>query len=58
VHRCIGAGLALTQARLILRTILRTVTFAPEDGRGEPSRRTTLITAPARGATVMLLPAT
>jgi cytochrome P450 len=58
VHRCIGAGFALIEARLILGTILRRVTFAPEHGRGEPSRRTTLIIAPARGATVTLLPAT
>ena len=29
VHRCIGAGFSLTEARLILATILRHYTFAP-----------------------------
>jgi hypothetical protein len=57
VHRCIGAGFALTEARLILQTILRHVSFAREDSGGEPSRRRTLITMPRRRATVTLLPA-
>jgi cytochrome P450 len=57
VHRCIGAGFALTEARLILRTILRRLTFAAEPEHGEPSHRRTLITAPGRHATVTLLPA-
>lgn len=56
-HRCIGAGFALTEARLILLTVLRRITFAVDAGGGEPSARRTLITAPARGATVTLLPA-
>jgi cytochrome P450 family 135 len=55
VHRCIGAGFALTEARLILAAILQRFTFAPIAGRGEPSRRGNLITAPANGATVTLL---
>ncbi len=57
VHRCIGAGFALTEARLILETILRHVTLAPADPAGEPSHRRTLITMPRRGATVTLIPA-
>jgi cytochrome P450 len=57
VHRCIGAGFALTEARLILQTILRHVSFAREDSGGEPSRRRTLITMPRRRAAVTLLPA-
>jgi cytochrome P450 len=57
VHRCIGAGFALTEARLILHTLLRHRTLAPDRSRGEPSRRTTLITAPARGVTITLQPA-
>ena len=57
VHRCIGAGFALTEARLILQTILRRVTFVPSDARGEPSQRRTLITMPRGRATVTLLPA-
>ena len=57
VHRCIGAGFALTEARLILQPILRRVTFAREDSRGEPSRRRSLITTPRRSATVTLVPA-
>ena len=57
VHRCIGAGFALTEARLILHTLLRHWTFATDPAPGEPSRRTTLITAPARGAVVTLRPA-
>ena len=57
VHRCIGAGFALTEARLILQTILRHVTFAREVSGGEPSHRRTLITMPRRRATVTLLPA-
>src|SRR5205085_10052318 len=55
VHRCIGAGFALTEARLILAAILQQFTFAPIAGRGEPSRRGNLVTAPANGATVTLL---
>ena len=55
VHRCIGAGFALTEARLILAAILRHFTFAPIARRGEPSRRGNLITAPGQGATVTLL---
>jgi hypothetical protein len=57
VHRCIGAGFALTEARLILQTILRHLTFAPDEAPGEPSRRKTLVTMPRGGATVTLLPA-
>jgi cytochrome P450 family 135 len=57
VHRCIGAGFALTEARLILHTILRHVRFAADDSGGEPSHRKTLITMPRRRATVTLLPA-
>jgi cytochrome P450 len=56
VHRCIGAGFALTEARLILHTLLRHWTFAPDRAPGEPSRRSTLITAPARGAMLTLRP--
>jgi cytochrome P450 len=55
VHRCIGAGFALTEARLILAAILRRFTFAPIARGGEPSRRGNLVTAPAGGATVTLL---
>jgi hypothetical protein len=55
VHRCIGAGFALTEARLILSTILRRFTFAPVTAAGEPSRRSVLITAPGGGARVTLL---
>lgn len=55
VHRCIGAGFALTEARLILQTILRHVSFARADAGGEPSQRRTLITMPRRGATVTLV---
>jgi hypothetical protein len=55
VHRCIGAGFALTEARLILAAMLRHYTFAPTASRGEPSRRGNLITAPGKGATVTLL---
>jgi cytochrome P450 len=54
VHRCIGAGFALTEARLILQTVLQRLTFAPGPAHGERSRRTTLITAPAGGAVVTL----
>ncbi len=57
VHRCIGAGFALTEARLILQTILRDRTFAPNDAPGEPSQRKTLVTMPRGRATVTLLPA-
>jgi cytochrome P450 len=57
VHRCIGAGFALTEARLILQTILRHLTFAPNAAPGEPSQRKTLITMPRGRATVTLLPA-
>jgi cytochrome P450 len=55
VHRCIGAGFALTEARLILAAILQQFTFASIARRGERSRRGNLITAPAGGATVTLL---
>ncbi|MBO0768268.1 MAG: cytochrome P450 [Solirubrobacterales bacterium] len=51
-HRCIGAGFALTEARLILTELLKRMTLAPESDPGEPPRRTVLITAPGRGATV------
>jgi cytochrome P450 len=53
IHRCIGAGFALTEARLILATILGRFSFTAT-GRSEPSRRTVLVTVPARGATVTL----
>ena len=35
MHRCIGAGFALTEARLVLSTVLGSLTFAPEPGNGE-----------------------
>jgi cytochrome P450 len=57
IHRCIGAGFALTEARLVMRTILRNLTFAPAPGRGEASSRRTLITVPRDKATVTLLAA-
>lgn len=57
IHRCIGAGFALTEARLVMRTILRSLTFAPASGRGEASIRRTLITVPREKAAVTLLPA-
>jgi cytochrome P450 family 135 len=57
VHRCIGAGFALTEARLILQTILSHVSFAREDSAGESSHRRTLITMPRRRAMVTLVPA-
>jgi cytochrome P450 len=50
-------GFALTEARLILQTILRHVTFGRSGARGEPSRRRTLVTMPRGRATVTLLPA-
>jgi cytochrome P450 family 135 len=56
IHRCIGAGFALTEARLVMRTILRNVTFASVRGRGEASSRRTLITVPRQKAVVTLLP--
>jgi cytochrome P450 len=56
VHRCIGAGFAQVEARVILTTMLRRRRLATVAARGEPSSRTTLITAPARGARVTLLP--
>jgi cytochrome P450 len=55
VHRCIGAGFALTEARLILQTVFANHTFAPDRARGEGSKRNTLITAPARGARITLV---
>jgi cytochrome P450 len=54
MHRCIGAGFALTEARLVLSTVLGSLTFAPEPGHGGPSRRTALITVPADGARLTL----
>jgi hypothetical protein len=57
IHRCIGAGFALTEARLVMRTILRTLTFAATPGHGETSIRRTLITVPRDKAAVTLLPA-
>ena len=56
MHRCIGAGFALTEARLILQTILRHLTLAPTAAGGEPSQRRTLITTPRGRATVTLVP--
>lgn len=56
MHRCIGAGFALTEARLILSTMLKRLTLKPAPGPGERSRRTVLITVPAGGATVTLQP--
>jgi cytochrome P450 family 135 len=57
IHRCIGAGFALTEARLVMRTILRRLTFAPERRSGEASLRRTLITVPREKAAVTLLAA-
>jgi cytochrome P450 family 135 len=56
IHRCIGAGFALTEARLVMRTTLRHLTFAPAARRGEASSRRTLITVPREKAAVTLLP--
>lgn len=55
-HRCIGAGFALTEARLVMQTLLRRFTLAATDARGERSRRRTLLTEPEAGATVTLVP--
>jgi cytochrome P450 len=57
IHRCIGAGFALSEARLVMRTILRDLTFAATPRRGEASSRRTLITVPRDRAAVTLLSA-
>src|SRR5436305_10266938 len=57
VHRCIGAGFALTEARLVMQTLLRQLTFAPVGTPGERSTRRTLLTEPRYKARVTLRPA-
>ena len=53
-RRCLGAAFALVEARIVLRTILRTARLAPSSRRSERIGRNNVILAPAGGGSVRL----
>jgi cytochrome P450 family 135 len=53
-RRCLGAAFALVEARIVLRTILRTARLAPSSRRPERIGRNNVILAPAHGGSVRL----
>jgi len=57
-RRCIGAGLAQLEARIVLRTICRRTHLTPADTPGERIGRKNVTIVPARGATITLQPRT
>lgn len=56
VRRCLGAGFALTEARVILGEVLRRFDIEPDRAETEPARARNITLAPARGARVILTP--
>ena len=53
-RRCLGAAFALIEARVVLRTILRTARLARSPRRSERIGRNNVLIAPARGGSVRL----
>jgi len=53
-RRCIGANFALTEARVVLRTILRHAELLPTGERSERIGRRNITIVPARGARITL----
>jgi cytochrome P450 len=55
VRRCLGAGFASYEMRVVMRTILDRVDVRPSDGRGERSRRRAIVLAPGQGASCVIV---
>ncbi len=53
-RRCLGAAFSLVEARVVLRTILRSTNLAPSPRRPERISRSNVLLAPARGGSVRL----
>lgn len=54
INRCLGAQMATFEARVLLRTILREMTFAPVTSPAENQKAQTVLLLPQRRATVTL----
>ncbi len=57
-RRCIGAAFSLTEARIVLRTILRHARLEPSHRRSERVAHRNVLIAPARGGRITLQPRT
>jgi cytochrome P450 family 135 len=55
VRRCLGAGFAVFEMKVVLSTVLRSVTLAAASRRREATRRRSIVLAPARGARGIVL---
>ena len=55
VRRCLGAGFATFEMKVVMRTILKRVDLRPADRSGERSRRRAIVLAPARGARCVVI---
>jgi hypothetical protein len=53
-RRCLGASFALTEMKIVLRTVLSRCTLAPASVSREPAGRRSITFSPSRGATVVL----
>jgi cytochrome P450 len=55
IRRCLGAALAMVEAKAVLKTVMQRVDVAP-GGRAEPMRTRNVTTIPARGARISVRP--
>jgi cytochrome P450 len=55
IRRCLGAGLAMTEAQAVLKTVLRSVEVTPV-GRPEFAKTRNITTVPGRGARLVIRP--
>jgi cytochrome P450 len=55
IRRCLGAALAMVEAKAVLKVVMRTVDIAPA-GRAEWPRARNVTTVPARGARIQSRP--
>ena len=54
INRCLGGHMAMVEARVLLRAILREMTFVPETTAAEHQQAHTVLLLPGRRATVTL----
>jgi cytochrome P450 family 135 len=54
INRCLGGHMAMFEARVLLRTILREMTFVPDTSPAESQQAHTVLLVPERRATVTL----
>jgi cytochrome P450 len=54
INRCLGGHMAMFETRVLLRTMLQEITFAPETSQAEAQQAETILLVPKEHATVTL----